>query len=231
MTFAELIAEVIVKTNRVDMGLVSSGGSGEIPAAIRKSTMTLHNKEVFFRDLQSAQIKFDTSSYIQTLDTSALPRYKQIKHIRKWDPTLLPFQLDPTLLPPLFYTGIDYSNTNSTLAFLKIIDVSSALDDYGYDKADVAYQAGDTIFIRSSTSLLWALASWTVFPKIGDINGVGYESWIARDYPYAIVAHASSAIFSDIGQQDISRKMDGPTGEVTEQIQILIQNNLLASVR
>lgn len=227
MTFEELVEEVAVKTNRPDMGFEEDGGDGRIPRAVRTSLLTMHNKDYFYRDIQPAQVVFDTPSYIQLLDVDALPRYKSIAYIRKWDSSFLASQSDPTILPPLYNTVSGIVSANDALAFIEIIDPSNILDGYGIEKQNVGYQINDAFYIKSSTAFQKALYGFYQFPILDIANkGVLINSWIAKLFPFAITMHAASAIFTAIGQQDVSRKMDSPGGEVAEQVEELIKSNV-----
>lgn len=229
MTFDELLTEVIQDTARPDMGLSANGGSDEIPRAIVSATMTMHQKDYFYRDIQPADLNFGAAAYILQLDTSGLPRYRSFAFLRKWDPSLNTYALNPALLPPLFLSGVDGYQYGASAAtkLLKFITPDNIFDDYQMLKTDVCYQVGQTLMIRSSTPLAMAKIGWYAFPEVDYLRG-RYVSWIAEKFPYAIIHHAVSRIFTAIGEQEKSRKYDGPTGLVAEQVEALMKSNVTA---
>lgn len=228
MTFEELVAEVITITNRPDMGLPSAGGDGNIPSAVVAATQTLHNKDFFFRDIATADIDLAQEAYIHEWDISGLPFYKSLSYIRKWDPSVNSYALDPTVLPPMWLTGIDgvQFNTAQATAFLALISPTAIFDSYQQLKVDVAYQAGYIVHIRSSTPLRWLKVGWYVFPNV-NWKTSQFRSWIADLFPWAIIYHAASRIFTDIGEQEKSRKYDNPNGGLlAEQLELLMKSNV-----
>lgn len=234
MNFSELVAAVIVETKRPDMGFISTGGDGTIPQKIAAATLTLHGMDFFYKDIKTAQIAFDTAAYIQTLDIRGIARYRSCSFFRKNDPTLATYQQNPTILPPLF-NNVGAVNFNQSMAFLELITPDDVLDSYGAERIDVFYQAGDTLFIKSSSAVAFALFGWYAWPNADpgtDGSYPNYDSWIAETFPFAIIYHASSSIFAQTGKQDQSRKYDNPqTGLVPEQIRNLLISNVTAQGR
>lgn len=229
MTFEEILAEVIQIVERPDMGLSANGGTDEIPRAIVAATRTMHGKDFFFRDMQEADIQFDTVGYVQELDTAALPRYRNWGYLRKWDPAFNTNALDPyqsnTL--PFFSTSRDGSfyPVGDYTGLIKLIDPDAIFDNYNILKSDVCYQGGAVLKIRSSTPIRWCKAGWYTWPETDYVRG-RFFSWIADLFPYAIIYHAASRIFSSIGEQEKSRKYDSPTGLIAEQVEILMKSNV-----
>lgn len=208
MTFDEMVQQVIIDTNRPDMTYTTAGGSGEIPQAVQFATHLMHTKQgrYFPQDFRESVVNFDTPAFAQTLDVSAaFDRFRGLNYIRKLgDGSFM--QTNP-LLPPL--PGY-YRTTARNAAFLAIVDAVQFFDEvYGLEQQDICWRAGDTVNLKSSTNLSQVKVGWFQFP---DINVATFTSWIARDYPFAIIYAAESKIFNSIGQQDSSRKMDGPGG-------------------
>lgn len=201
MNFNELIAAVYVETNRPDM-------VEDTKQKVFSSTLKMHCLDYFYKDILEAQIVFAASSYIQQLDTSAMLRFRNISALRRYDPSLQASQLDPTVMPPITWVnGIPTSN----MPFYEIITPDCVLDEFGYERLNVMYQAGTSINIKSAVPLQYALAAWYAYPSL-DISGGGaqYSSWIATEFPYAIIYDAASALLTMIGQQEASRKYDDP---------------------
>lgn len=226
MNLAELQAAVYTETNRPDM-------VAETLQAVLASTLRMHCLDFFYKDIATAQIVFDESQYIQVMDVTDLPRYRSICYMRKNDPSLAAFQQNPSILPPLTSSiaGLSLSVLLS-MGFLQVLTPDNILDNYGAEKVDVCYQAGATLFFRSSTALKYVLAGWYAYP---DLQAVTFNSWIARELPYCIVYDAASALFQKMGQNEASRKYDSPTadggGLVQQQIRILLINNIVAQGR
>lgn len=230
MTFAEIVDAVILDTLRPDMGLVASGGDGRIPLSVQASLTYLHGLETWYKDIQQVELVFDAAGYIQVMDTSALPRFRNLNYLRKWDPSINTYQSgSPSILPPL-YNSYGAVNPNQSLAFFKIIDPKNILDSYDSEKLDVAYQAGIGIYLKSSSSFQFVKCGYYQFPNLDySDNERLFDSWIARDFPYAAIALAVSRVFQIVGQQDKHRAMnDRETGEVARQLAVLRQNSIVA---
>lgn len=231
-SFQGLCNKVATVTNRSDMLSVASGGTGDIPLAVQAATLKMHTSDgsFFFKDIQSGQVKFDQAAWIQVLDTSSFPRYRNMSYFRKNDPSLASYQLNPSLLPPLVssYNGIPYTILQSMLP-LTPIEPNNILDEFGVERQDVYYQAGASLFIKSSTSLNYGLMGWYAYPNVGsDDIGTGYDSWIAREYPFAIIYDAASTILQGIGMTDAARKFDNPeTGLVSSHMTALRNSNVV----
>lgn len=216
MTLAELLAAVYVETNRPDL-------VAETTQKVKSATLNLHCIDFFYKDIQSAQVVFDETAYIQQLDTGGLPFYRSLSFLRKNDPTLSAWQQDPLNLPTLQNAAV---TPNISMGFIEIITPDNILDEFGVERLDVAYQAGSVVNIKSSTSLLYALIGYYRYP---DIKDASFNSWIARELPYAIVYNAASAVLQSIGMMDAARKFDHPeTGLATEQVRTLRMNNIVA---
>lgn len=220
MTLAQLITAVYTETNRPDL-------VDETLQKILFSTLKMHNLDFFFKDIQTAEVIFDTAAYLQVLDTSSIPRFRSISYLRKNDPTLSVYQQNPTILPPLF--SLSQQSVAAETRVLTIIAPDDIFDEFGAEKYDVAYQAGNNICIKSSTSLQYVLAGWYKFPNLDTAVPANFDSWIAVEHPYAIVYDAASAILQTIGMNEASRKFDDPrVGLATVAIQQLINSNIVA---
>jgi hypothetical protein len=227
MDFGELVAAVVTDTNRPDMDS-SQGGDGQIQQAVARATAYLHTVDFFIRDIKKINIQFDQPAFIQTLETTILPRYRALSYARKNDPKLATFQQNPTLLPPLYNSHLALNFVQSMAMFTKI-DIDHIFDDYGYssEKLNVMYQAGDTLFFKSDSSFSNMLFGYYAFPNVDTTNnGENFESWIARDFPYAIISVAISAIFNNTGKADVAKKYDAPDGSIATWTRNLILSNI-----
>lgn len=221
MTFDDMVQQVVVITNRPDMTYASAGGTGEIISALQASTHAMHTTDGHFfpSDLVESVVTFLVpAQYSQSIDTTALPLFRKIKYIKKIDDLT---QYNYTgLLPPLYN-----NSANRSKGFLDIIDPDQLFDTiFGLQRQDIAWQAGDALQLRSSTPLTTVRIGWYRFPNITvDM----YSSWIARDYPFAIIYAACSTIFASIGQQDQSRKYDGQGGLAADTKAAMIKSSLI----
>lgn len=247
MDLANIIANIYTATNRPDL-------SGETLQAAIASTLKMHTMDFWFRDIQTAQVVFDTSAYVQVLDTNTIPKFRTTAYARKNDPTLATYQQNPLILPPLYNSpiGIPYG-IDETMRFFKIITPTSILDkEYGDEILDTAYQVGDSLMFKSLSTFQYLLYGWYAFPNVdttttGTVNiTLGentftisvyplFSSWVARDYPYAIIYDAASAILQSIGMTDAARKFDNPDpnnpGLVASHVQALTKANIVAEGR
>lgn len=169
MTLTELQAEVITITNRPDR-------TAETLLAVRQATLALHHKDYFWRDIEETGISFLTSDYLQELEyRPILPFFRAIKYLRKSDSSGTPGD------------------------FFSVVVPESILDDFGYQRTNVCYAAGQSIEIKSSTKFQYAILGYYKNP---DISVSSYNSWIAMDHPYAIVLMAAEKVFNMIGKTE-----------------------------
>lgn len=122
MTFAEMLAEVYILTNRPDL-------VEESKLAIRSATLRAHGCDFFPKDLYETGISWSTPAYLQSLEYRTLiPRWRAFKYLRKYDAT-----------------------SEKPMGFFEYIVPELVLDDYAIQREDVCYLAGESLEIRSST--------------------------------------------------------------------------------
>lgn len=166
----------------------------ETKLAVKKATLKMHHSDFYTKDLWESGINFDPANFIQSLEYKQLqPRWRKLKYLRKYSDGL----------PGNFFTFLTPEET---------------VDRYGIQKENICYEAGDILEIRSNTEDAYMLVGAYIHP---DITDGGFSSWIAADYPYAIVIDAAASIFKMIGQDD---KASAFRQEVVEQIALLKQN-------
>lgn len=218
MNLTELMAAVYIETNRPDL-------VEETQQAVLGSLFNNHTREFFFRDIATTEAVFDQAAYIQNIDIYAFPRWRALSYFRKNDPSLATFQQNPTILPPLYSSGgLPYPQS---MKFLEVVTPDNIFDQFDCEKLDICYQAGATLFAKSSTALQYALIGWYQFPNLDASVPVNFDSWIARDFPYAVIYDAASSVLQKIGMTDAARKYDNPeTGLATTAIRTLIINNI-----
>jgi len=136
-TFAELIADVKLITNRPDL-------EAEIKLAIRKATLKAHQSDFYAKDLFEVGIQWATPAYIQSLEYRTLiPRWRALKFLRKYS------------------ADGDFAGD-----FFTLLTPEQILDSYGIEKKNVCYIAGEMLEIKSSTQDLNMLLSCYLHPDI-----------------------------------------------------------------
>lgn len=169
-------------------------------SAIRASTLKLHQADYFYKDLFESGITFSTSAYLQQIEYRTLfPRWRALKYIRKSD-----------------------VNAYAGGTILEVITPEQILDDYKCNRNDVCYVAGETINIRSSTDLQYIFLGCYLNPNV---TISGYNSWIAKDHPWAIIQTAAAQIFRSTGKQE---EWAASTREANEQFALVRESNILA---
>ena len=226
-TFNQLCSMVYTETNRPDL-------IAETAQAVFEATLTAHCSDFYVRDITSVQTTFDVADYIQTLDISTIPYFRAINSFRKAVPGPTLYQpmsgsiSDPLVGDPV--TG-SYSYPLNEYVFLEELSPDDLLDDYGYEKVDVFYQAGTIINIKSSSPIINGQFQYYSFPEVDIANsGAGYSSWIANNYPFLIVYGAAASVFAKIGQ-DVSSKLyaDPSIGKYMQQFALFRMSNISAT--
>lgn len=163
--------------------------------AVRAATLKLHQMDFFSKDLFETGITFSTPSYLQQLEYRPLiPRWRAPKYIRKTD-----------------------ANQADNLPFLTFVSPEQSTDDYGINRTDICYMGADVINIRSSTELQYILLGCYLNP---DVTETGYSSWIATEFPYAVIYEAASEVF----------KASGKTEEFAAYRQMALEQRQLISI-
>lgn len=171
----------------------------EIKLAVKAATLKAHITDFYPKDLYDTAILWSPVAYIQSLDYRLLvPRWRAFKYLRKYDPTA----------------------AEPSGAFFEIVTPDDVVDDYRLNKSDVCYLAGEQIEIKSSTQDTYMLLGCYIFP---DITEVTYTSWIAVEFPFAIIYEATSKIFKQTGYDEQAAMMNK---EVTEQFTLLRNSSI-----
>ena len=178
MNFTEIVNEVVDITKRGDLA------STRIPAAVSAATLKAHTSDYFYRDLIEIAIEFDAARNIQTFDPKqVLPTYRQFKYLRRWEGDV---------------------NTGEAREFFEHIQIQNAVDGYGYIKENVFYMAGSFIQIRALPEVFRCLFGAYQYPIIIEAQ---YQSWVADEFPYAIVNEAARQIFQQTRNRERAQDM------------------------
>lgn len=172
----------------------------ETASAIKSATLKAHQCDFFYKDIFETGVAFPAASFIQQLDyRTLLPLWRANKYLRKYD------------------------NTSGTPGrFLTLIQPELVLDRYTVEKEDIYYLAGAYMNVKSSTQDQYYLYGCYLNP---DITTTGYNSWIAKDHPYAIVFDAAATVFKAIGKDE---EASAYRTLIPEQIAMLRGSNIVA---
>ena len=196
MNLSELQSEVLSLVNRPELLNTT------ILAGVKAATLKLHQMDFFAKDILETGITFPSAEYLQQYDYSAnIPRWRALKYLRKVDPTS-----GEVMDPPLH-----------------ILTPDNLLDDYGVEKTNVVYQAGTVLNIKCDAEIQQFVLGCYLNPDVG--TGT-YTSWIATEYPYAIVFDAAAMVFKAIGFKEEESSMRILAGEQ----QVLLQRNNIQTI-
>jgi len=166
----------------------------ETKLAVKQATLKAHQFDHFPKDIFETGITFPEASLIQSLDyKTIIPRWRTFKYLRKFTPPSYPGE------------------------FFSLLTPEESLNRYQINRENICYVAGEQLEIRSNSADQFMLLGCYVHP---DITDTGYSSWIAVEYPYAIVYEAAAKVFKMIGQDEQSQSM---RQEVAEQFMLLKQ--------
>lgn len=151
----------------------------ETLSAVKAATLKAHQTDYYYRDIKEVGLAFNSASFLQSLDyKSVVPLWRAVKYLRKWD----------------------YAN-DTPGRMLTLVKPGEIFDKFSVQKQDIFYVAGAYVQINSSTQEQYYLLGYYAHP---DITDAGYNSWIAKDHPYAIIYDAAATIFKAIGKDDES---------------------------
>ena len=171
---------------------------GETKSAVRAATLKAHQSDFYSKDLFETGVEFPSSDYKQSLDYITLvSNYRSLKYLRRVE-----------------------DENDDVGAFFDIIAPEESLDSYGINRSDIAYVAGRVLEIRSKVAFSKALFSCYVNPIVRE---GAYSSWVADQFPYAIIHESARRIFAAVGQMEES---NGQLRLVAEEFNLLRQQSL-----
>lgn len=179
--YNSMIADIYSLTKRSDR-------VAETALALRKATMKFHQADLWKNDLRSASVDLPvlavTDDYRYTFDFSDPATYPL------WRRTAMIKELNNPL------SGVE---TN-----YKELDADRLLDSYRVEDIDYWYQAGQQGSLRSSKVLSAVEVTYYKYPNV---TAAGYDSWIAQQFPDAIIEEAVSNVFRVIGKDAEARML------------------------
>ena len=193
VSLSSLISDVYLLTNRPSL-------EGETALAVKAATLKAHTSDDYIYDFQENSIQFDAAGYFQSLDVKTVfPFWRKARYLRIYDNT-------------------QYGGGPGRI--LTYIEPEKVVDEFSANRTDIWYQAGSNLQIRTSTQAQYFLVGYYKNP---DVTNNGYSSWIADNYPMAIVYEAAAIIFKTIGYDE---QVVTYRGMVAEQMQLLKQTSL-----
>jgi len=170
-TLAALLADVYSITNRPDL-------TAESTVAVKAAVLKAHQSDFFPRDIITGSFTFASPSLnVQAFTVSTLTRWRAWSYLQNFSPTSTP-------------------NQPSDARLFDILTPNNLFDEYNILKADMAWQVGMTLNLRSAVALPVLYYGFYQNQNITDINDMG---WISDSHPYAIVFEAARVVFKMIG--------------------------------
>jgi len=161
---------------------------------IKNAILKAHAADFWIRDLFETNFAFGAKDTVYTLYPETLiPRYRVVKYLNAIDPV-----------------------TGFTIQPMKKIDVGQFLDGYNYIRDNSFYQAGNTLKIRVSAQYDTYGIGCFLFPD----TTLTVPSWIADQYPFAILYEAARTMYKIIGKADESRSMELLVGEAMAEVKM-----------
>lgn len=190
MTFDELCQEVQIIVKRPDL-------AERIQSSVRAATEKIHSLDFFYKDLVEVPVQFESELNIQNfVPKEIIPKFRKAKYIRFW-----------------------HGDVNGSAGvFLTPIQIENAIDSYGCDRVNVYYMAGTMLQMRTNPAVFRVLFGAYIYPTVTPITS--YSSWIAEEYPWAIVYEAARTIFRSISLQEQAGEYEKLTAEVVSEIRM-----------
>lgn len=155
----------------------------ETKSAIKAATLKAHQSDFYSKDIYETGVEFAVPSCRQSLDyISLVSNFRALKYFRQ--------------------VSDRYDDLGTTIEVITPDEIFTA---YGVQRTNIAYVAGRVLEIRTATELSKALMGCYVLPNVTDR---GYLSWVAEQYPYAIIYEAARVVFKAIGYDEQSNSFE-----------------------
>ena len=171
----------------------------ETETAVRAATLKAHRSDFYAKDIYETIINAETPAHTHSIDyPSVVTNFRALKYLRK----------------------VDALSGTTLSGFIDVVTPEEIMDTYGRLRTDIAYTAGRVIEVRSSTVIDALIFACYVDPVITEHN---YASWVAVQYPYAIIYEAARVVFKTTDEASKSAQY---RELVMEEYNILRQNSL-----
>lgn len=165
----------------------------ETESAVKAATLKLHNTDFYAKDLYETGVEFPTEDYKQSLDYMQLiPNFRNLKYFR-----------------------LKINHMIDSGPEIKVVTPEEVFDGYGRLRADIAYVAGRNLEIRASVPFKYALLGAYVNPVVTSNN---YASWVALQFPYAIIHEAARRMLIMVGDMEGARAQTVLAQEETDKL-------------
>ena len=187
MTYDELVEGVITNTNRPEL-------LAETRLAVKRSTIKMHNLDLFQYDLTQGSISFQPTINPR-VDLKLLgPRFRKLAEVRVVD-------ISGNISPPL--------------ERLNLLDSYKKVGQAGY------LTVGAALEIKSAATISRVLITYYSNPLTQEGS---YDSWIATNHPFAIIDDASAGVLASVGNNEragyfanlVGSKLPRPSGHIAE---------------
>lgn len=170
--------------------------AADITLHTKNAILKAHSADFWLKDLYENAFSFATPAVQYSLDYRTLvPRWKSLKYLNTIDPI-----------------------TGEVVRKLKPIPVEKFIDGYGYKRDYSFYLAGDLLQIRVSDSAQNFGFGAYLYP---DTTLLSAPSWIADQFPYAIVYEAARTLFKLIGYQEQEASAEKLVAEAMAEVRMV----------
>lgn len=191
-TFATLSNELLVVVKRPDLQ-----GDGTFSFHLRNAILKAHKANYFLKDLAESAVNY--SDYVQGSGQ-------------------ILFEFEPRTLFPRFrttkYITILDPQTANRIRNLAPLEPEQIVDNYGYYRDNVFYASGSLIKMRTSCATGKFGFGYYQNPDVT----LAQPSWIADEFPFAIVYEAARTLFKSIGYDEQSASMQQLLAEAMAEV-------------
>jgi len=167
--------------------------AAEIKSAVKAATLKLHHLDYFPKDLREVSLAFSEAVTLMQIEyASLLPDWRALAYLRP--------------------TDASYSDQRP---FFTVLTPDQTVDTYQVNKENIVYLSGQILQLRACPAVTSVLLGYYAHPNITD---AGYNSWIAREYPYAIVYDAAAKLFKKIGLDEQAGAMMRDAAELATEM-------------
>ena len=168
-------------------------------SALQAATLKAHRSDLFPKDLSESVVDLGSSLLLHSWAyLGTIPRFRELS-------TLIRLELA--------------ADTEGCL--LKEVQSTDLFDNYSRYKTDTYYLAGANIQIRSAAAFQYAKVAVYLDPDVAELT---FSSWVATDYPYAIIYEAARAMAITLGMLEEAR---GFTQLLSEESRELQRNSII----